>query len=324
MSTGFWARSQEVLKMNNYLGIDTSNYTTSAAIFDGEAVRQEKMLLPVGEGEKGLRQSKALFHHVKQLPTVLDRLFNGENITAIGVSSRPRNIEGSYMPCFLAGEGLAESLGSFARLPVYKTSHQVGHILAALYSCKRLDLISDKKPFIAFHLSGGTTDCLLVEPSKDEVIKCTAVASSLDLKAGQAVDRVGLMLGLKFPCGAELENLALRSQRKFSIKPTLKGGSCCLSGLENICKKMLDSGEPSCDVALYCLKYIEAALIAMTEFALNEYGYLPLVYAGGVMSDSIIRESVRKKFSAEFAEPAFSADNAAGLAVYAYIKDCFD
>ena len=309
--------------MSEYLGLDTSNYTTSAALFDGE-IRQRKKLLPVKEGEKGLRQSDALFHHTRQLPELLEELLaEAGDIRAIGVSTRPRNVEGSYMPCFLAGETAARALSAYGKIPIYRTSHQVGHILAALYSFQRLDLATGDKPFIAFHVSGGTTDCLLVTPDRENILTCREISTSLDLKAGQAVDRVGVMLGLKFPCGMELERLAGESHRKFKIKPTMRGGNCCLSGIENICKKMQNDGEPSCDIALYCIKYIEAAIIEMTENALSEQGNLPLIYAGGVMSDSIIRESIENRFDAHFAEPALSADNACGTAIFAAIKDGF-
>ncbi|MCI5904251.1 MAG: peptidase M22 [Oscillospiraceae bacterium] len=307
------------------LGIDTSNYTTSTALFDTDTMEvvHSKKLLPVKEGELGLRQSDAVFHHTKQLPEMIKQLFDGReaDISCIGVSVKPRNIEGSYMPCFLCGEGLADSLGAVNKIPVHKTSHQTGHILAALLSAGKLEFVNRK--FIAFHVSGGTTDCLLVEPHKDNVIKITEIGTSLDLKAGQAVDRVGLMLGLKFPCGKELEKLAEQSSRSFKIKPVLKGGSCCLSGLENKCRLMLDSGESREDTANYCLSCIYAAVKGMTEYALLNEGDMPVVFAGGVMSDKIIRRRLEQDFEAYFAEPDFSCDNASGTAVFAAITEKF-
>ncbi len=304
------------------LGIDTSNYTTSTALYDTEKnlIVQSKQLLPVKKGELGLRQSDAVFHHTKQLPLMMTNLFENTNAIpeAIGVSVRPRNIDGSYMPCFLCGEGLAESIAAVNNIPVYKTSHQVGHILAALHSSDKLELINET--FIAFHISGGTTDCLLVEPDDAEVIKITEIGTSLDLKAGQAVDRVGLMLGLDFPCGAQLEKLAEKSDRRYKVKPTLKDGSCCLSGVENKCRKMLDDGEKFEDIALFCLQYIYSSISSMTEYALEKYGKLPVLFAGGVMSNKIIRKQLENKFECYFAEPAFSCDNAAGTAVYAALK----
>lgn len=311
-------------KMPEYLGVDTSNYTTSAAVYISEENRiyQCKKLLPVKDGELGLRQSEAVFHHTKQLPEMIEKLFGENSIKAprvVTASSRPRNIDGSYMPCFLCGEGLARSYAAVAGVEMFTTSHQVGHILAALYSADRLNLVKER--FIAFHVSGGTTDCLLCEPDDDNIINVTEVGTSLDLKAGQAVDRIGLMLGLHFPCGIELEKLAFCADKMFKIKPVLKDGNCCLSGVENKCDNMLKNGESSENTAKYCLDFIAETIIAMTGYAIEKYGQLPLVFAGGVMSDIIIRDRILEQFPlASFAEPQFSCDNAAGVAIYGYLK----
>ncbi len=305
--------------MSVFLGIDTSNYTTSAAIFDSEAgtVLQSKKLLPVKEGELGLRQSDAVFAHVKQLGDMVKSVFSEYDgqIEAIGVSARPRDIDGSYMPCFLVGEMAANCISAACKAPVLTFAHQQGHVAAALYSAGRLDLLRER--FIAFHLSGGTTEALLIEPDKERIIRCTKIGGSMDLKAGQAVDRVGVMLGLPFPAGKYLEELALKSDRRFKIKPVMKGTECCLSGIENKCKKMLEDREKPEDIALFCLKSVEAALCGMTDAVICKYGNLPLVYAGGVMANSIIRGTVENKYGGIFAKPEFSSDNAAGIAVLA-------
>ena len=179
--------------MSEFLGIDTSNYTTSAAIYDDEKNKavQEKMLLPVKSGECGLRQSDAVFHHTKQISSVLESLLkNSETFKAIGVSDRPRNIDGSYMPCFLVGKNAAEIISYTAKTDVFYTSHQIGHIAAALFSCGKLPLMNER--FLAFHVSGGTTDCLLCTPDENEIINAQLFSSSLDLKAGQAIDRIAV------------------------------------------------------------------------------------------------------------------------------------
>lgn len=310
--------------MPRYLGLDTSNYTTSAAVYDTAAgtIRQEKMLLPVKAGEAGLRQSDAVFHHTRQLPQVVEALLcdmGAESFDGIGVSTRPRGVDGSYMPCFLCGEGTARILAAANQIPLWRTSHQVGHILAALYSADRLDWRN--APFLAFHVSGGTTDCVLCRPDSEQMLCVTPVSESLDLKAGQAVDRVGLMLGLQFPCGPALEQLALQSKAKFRVRPKLRDGCCSLSGLENQCRKLLDEGTAPCDIAKFCLVTIGAVLDAMTAAALEQHGNLPVVYAGGVMSNRYLRSVLEKRGNTAFAEPAFSCDNAAGVAIFAALSD---
>lgn len=304
--------------MSGFFGIDTSNYTTSAAVFDGGCITQNKRLLPVKEGQLGLRQSDAVFHHVQQLPQVAGPLLRGVRPAAVGVSSRPRDQEGSYMPCFTVGAGAAKMLASSWEVPCYEFSHQAGHIAAALYSAGRLDLL--EKSFLAFHVSGGTTEAVLVQPDPVHIVGAKIVASSLDLKGGQAVDRVGMMLGLKFPAGPELEKLARRSEKSFRIHPSMKGADCSLSGIENKCRKMLEDGEPKEDIARYCLDALLAALDAMCGALLEKYGDLPVLFAGGVMSNRIIRTSLEKKYGAVFAQPEFSSDNAAGIAVLASVR----
>lgn len=314
--------------MPEFIGIDTSNYTTSVAVYNSDTnkVYQSKKLLPVKQGQLGLRQSDAVFHHTKQLPEMIEKLFNEYSLSdlkAVSASVRPRNIEGSYMPCFLCGEGLGRSISAIQKIPFYRTSHQIGHILSALYSADSMELINEK--FISFHVSGGTTDCLLCEPDNSEIIKITEIGTSLDLKAGQAIDRVGVMLGLKFPCGVELEKLAYNSDKDFKVKAVIKDTNCCLSGLENKCRKMLDDGEKPENIAKYCLDFVAETIISMTTQAIKIYGNLPLLFAGGVMSDKIIKHRIISRFEKSyFAEPEFSCDNATGIAIYGYLKNQYE
>ncbi|MBQ6931670.1 MAG: peptidase M22 [Clostridia bacterium] len=307
-----------------YLGVDTSNYTTSLSFFDSEKgeVIQRKKLLPVAKGQLGLRQADAVFHHTVQLPELFEQLRNDcdlSKVTAVGVSDRPCGDEGSYMPCFLAGISAAAAFASANNLPVLRFTHQQGHIAAALFSAGRLDLLGEK--FIAFHVSGGTTQALLVEPDGENICKTKLIASSLDLKAGQAVDRVGVMLGLSFPAGKELDRLACLCEEKIKVKPVLRGCDCSLSGVENKCKKMLDEGEDKAKIARFCIEYICASLDGMAKALLEEYGKLPLVFSGGVMSNSIISKRLGEKYGAFFAAPEFSCDNAAGTAILTSMRN---
>lgn len=306
--------------MSLFLGIDTSNYTTSVALFDSETknIIQQKKLLPVKEGALGLRQSDAVFHHTAQLHSLfceLVRDVDTKQIAAIGASDRPRPVEGSYMPCFTVGENTAKILSSALKIPLFTFSHQEGHIAAALCSAGRDDLFSKK--FLAFHVSGGTTEAV-ISRGKSFGFEIEPVAKTLDLNAGQAVDRVGLALGLKFPCGSELEKLALKNTEKIKVNPALKGFDCCLSGVENLCQKQIKNGKSREYTAAFCIEYIRRTLEIMTDRILEEYGGMPVVYAGGVMSNSIINNSFSEKYNAVFAQPVFSSDNAAGIACLCY------
>lgn len=303
-----------------FLGIDTSNYTTSAALF-GDVVFNGKQLLPVAEGRLGLRQSDAVFNHTKQLPVLIEEAFhklNGKELAAVGVSVSPRESEDSYMPCFLAGLGAARMLSSALKAPLYEFSHQQGHVAAALFSAGRLDLLENA--FIAFHISGGTTEALMVKPDDCGIPRCSLLAGSLDLKAGQAVDRAGVMLGLGFPAGREMDALASKSLRKFKIRPSVKGNNISLSGVENKCRDMINAGECREDVAAFCIESVIAGIDACAAGLIDKYGRLPMVFSGGVSSNSMMRKRFEEKYSAVFAEPEYSADNGMGAAVLASIK----
>ncbi len=306
-----------------YLGIDTSNYTSSCAVYDeqNDMFYSKKQLLPVADGQLGLRQSDAVFHHTKNLSPLLSELCNkyADSISAVGYSYAPRDVDGSYMPCFSVGEGYADVISATLNTKKYSFSHQAGHIAAALWSAKQTHLVNEK--FIAFHVSGGTTDVLLVQPDSDNIFSIEMIASSLDLKAGQAVDRAGVMLGLSFPAGPELDSLSLQSEKTYKIKPFMRDGSASFSGLENKCRQMIDNGETKEDIAKYCISYVCTAIEKMTEYALNKIGNVPVIYAGGVMSNTIINETLSKKFGGHFAEPYYSSDNAAGIAYLTYLKE---
>lgn len=304
-----------------YVGFDTSNYTTSIAVSDegGEIVANFKRPLPVKSGECGLRQSDAVFAHIKNLPILADELAiflkEGEYTpVAVGVSARPRDAEGSYMPCFLSGVSAAHSFAAVSGIPVFDFSHQNGHVMAAAYSSGASERLFASE-FLAFHVSGGTTEALLVCP-EGTGFSCELVGETLDLNAGQAIDRVGVMLGLDFPCGAALEKLAFAYSGKLkNIRISVNDGCCNLSGIENMAKKLLSDGADKTEVAAFVFDFICRTLIKMALQIIEKYGRMPLLFAGGVMSNTYMRESISREFEAYFSAPSFSADNAAGVAL---------
>ncbi|MBQ8690188.1 MAG: peptidase M22 [Clostridia bacterium] len=305
------------MKKQFVMGVDTSNYTTSVALIgvDGTLAANIKIPLPVKAGECGLRQSDAVFAHIKNLPVAMQRarreIGDGE-VVAIGVSEKPRNVEGSYMPCFLSGVAAATSVSAATDIPIYKFSHQCGHIAAALYSSNRSDLFD--REFCAFHVSGGTTEMLRVVPD-EAAFKADVVGGTADLNAGQLIDRVGVLMGLPFPCGSHIEELALANTKKLtSRKPTLSGSYINLSGGENIAAKMYaETGDKSL-VSAFVLEYISRGLISLADFYESQHCKSEFLFAGGVMSNSIIKARLADRFDASFAVPQLSSDNAVGIA----------
>ena len=302
-----------------FIGIDTSNYTTSAAICtkDGEVVANLKLPLPVKAGECGLRQSDAVFAHIKNLPTIMQSLakkLEGMKPLAVGVSAMPRPQEGSYMPCFLSGIASAQSFATAADIPLLRFSHQEGHIMAAAYSAGAMHLLEEER-FAAFHVSGGTTEVLLVT-TRENGFDIELFAATADINAGQAIDRIGVMLGLAFPCGKELEKLALKNKKKIpKSRISVKDGYCNLSGLENMATKLWDDTSDAALVAAYTQQFIADTLIAMTNELDARIPSLPIVYAGGVMSNRYLQSRLAERGNTYFAEPQFSADNAAGISL---------
>ena len=299
------------------LGIDTSNYTTSAAVFDGTGGENAGRLLEVRPGELGLRQSDALFQHVRALPGRFAQLREGgwlDGIAAVGASTRPRAVEGSYMPCFLAGASQGQVLSQVLGVPFYAFSHQQGHLAAAAWSAGRLDLLD--RPFLAWHLSGGTTELLRVEPEEDGVaVRAEILGGTSDISAGQLIDRTGVLLGLSFPAGKGVEKLSRQAQKREYYKVKVNGLTFSLSGMENKVRQMVQRGEEPAEIAWFAQETVCRVVQACTKAAMEEYPGLPVLCSGGVASNGRLKELLRQNCGALFAQPQFSTDNAMGTAV---------
>lgn len=293
------------------LGIDTSNYTTSIAVADETGYRHRRTILEVKTGERGLRQSDALFLHTVNLPRLFSEIDIGK-IDAVSYSEKPRDIEGSYMPCFLAGKSAATAAASAAGVPLFAFSHQAGHIMAALKSCEAGEEALGRE-FLAFHISGGTTELLHVK-RKTVGFDVAIVGETLDINAGQLIDRAGVLLGLKFPCGMELEKLAVQGKTT-KLHTCIKNGNCNLSGAENKIIQMYNSGETAENIARYAIDFVCETILGMSRYAREAHRSLPILYAGGVMRDNIIRDRLTGEMeNIYFAENELSSDNAVGTA----------
>lgn len=299
------------------IGFDTSNYTTSVAYFDGIGGENCSKLLPVRQGELGLRQSDAVFAHIKSLPELSGRLFSNVelcSVTAIGVSTRPRAVEGSYMPCFMVGYSHAKLLADLLHVPLVEVSHQQGHVAASLWSANHLELMNE--PHLAWHLSGGTTELLLVEPHGKNVI-CSRIGGTTDISAGQLIDRTGQLLSLPFPAGKYLDALSRQAVGREKFKVKCPGMEFSLSGVQNKVQQFHAAhGEPA-ETAAYALRCVFGAVYQATEHAIREYPGLRVVFSGGVSSNSMLRQ-LTVPLDPIFSQPQFSTDNAMGVAVLAH------
>ena len=299
------------------IGFDTSNYTTSIAWFDGIDGYNCSQLLPVKQGELGLRQSDAVFAHIKSLPELSGRLFSNirkDKISAIGVSTRPRAVAGSYMPCFMVGYSHAKLLSDQLRVPLVEVSHQQGHVAASLWSAGRMDLMD--VPHLAWHLSGGTTELLLVEPDGTNV-RCTKIGGTTDISAGQLIDRTGQLLQLPFPSGKHLDALHTQAQLGDIFKVKCPELSFSLSGVQNKVQQFHEKHQSPEETAAFTLRCIAHAVYTATSNALKLYSDYTVVFSGGVASNSLLRQKLAA-LDAVFSQPQYSTDNAIGVAVLAH------
>lgn len=298
-----------------YLGFDTSNYTTSVACC-GDTILNVRKILKVKNGERGLRQSDALFQHIKQLPDLFKELSGGidtKDIAGIGVSTRPRNVDGSYMPVFLAGESFARVCADSLNVPLYTFSHQEGHIMSGIHSCKNFELL--EKPFISVHLSGGTCEILLTKYENGHFIS-DIIGGTKDISAGQLIDRVGVALGLDFPCGKELEKISQKSDNIIKLPVNTDKGYMNFSGIETKALSLIDEYKRE-DLAYSLFLSISKALIKSINYCIKEHNIGNVLIVGGVASNKIIKENLCKNLCAEvsFASVELSTDNALGIAL---------
>ena len=298
-----------------FLGIDTSNYRTSAALVDGEGkiIFNHRELLEVPEGERGMRQSQAFFHHVQRLPEIMKQVMEyRESIRLVSVSERPRPREGSYMPCFTAGTACASEIASALGVTLFRTSHQEGHIEAV----KFYSPFKDDDDVLFFHFSGGTTEA---------VYKGEIVGGTLDIALGQVIDRVGVKLGYLFPAGEEMDKASLKAESPSAyLKPIkVKDGYMNLSGIETQsmrkAEELLDSDESTDPLVRELFDKLGKAVSDMTLQLTDKFGRKPVLFAGGVSSSEYLRKYIDHKLGDRinyvFGVPELSGDNAVGVAL---------
>lgn len=326
-------KQNKVENASYFLGLDTSCYTTSCALLDnhGNLISEERRLLSVPEGKRGLAQSNMVFQHVRALPELLKKLPIGASISAIGVSAFPRRAEDSYMPAFLVGKGMGESMGHVLQCPLYHFSHQENHIMAALRELKEMPQGS----FLALQVSGGTTELLRGEvnednPQNDSLFSLALLSERLDFNGGQCIDRLGVAMGLAFPAGPAMERLALQAEQSVPLPIAVKDGCVSFSGPTSEALRRWQALQAPTEedrqiISRSILECIGQSIVKMLRYHIAQKRPEYLIAVGGVMSNYIIRSCIQAladelQLPIYFASPQFSSDNATGNAYGAFRK----
>ncbi len=323
--------------MGLILGIDTSCYTTSVALVDmtGNLVAEARQLLSVPPGERGLQQSAAVFQHIRNLPGLIEHIAlrdRRDSVILVAASTRPRPVDGSYMPVFMVGEGFARSLAEIAGVPLVTTSHQEGHLMAGLRSAGG----PEKARFLAVHLSGGTSELLLVQYNKDLPLENSGdlplysiekLGGTIDLHAGQFIDRIGVALGLPFPCGPALQSLAAGARGELRIPSAVRGNEFSFSGPESQVRRLITQGAEPAEIARAVEHCIAATMEKMLRRGIEQTSIRDILLVGGVAANQYLRCRLQERLGHRavgarlyFAEPGLSTDNAVGTAYIGLTK----
>lgn len=303
------------------MGIDTSCYTTSVSLIDddGKIVLDKRHLLRVDKGGRGLQQSAAIFQHLGNLPVLVEDLEEKVKLTAVIASASPRPQEQAYLPVFRVAASFGATFSRLVGVPYLETTHQEGHIRAGLYGHED----RFKQPFLAWHISGGTTELLLVEPL-EYGFKVEIIGGTTDLQAGQFVDRVGVAMGTSFPAGMPLECLAMLSDTQETLPVVSKGLTVSFSGPESAAQRMIvAAGADNHKIARMLYNCLSQSLYRATKNAVEQYGIKEVLFVGGVASSKLFRElmfSLTKEsaINIAFGNNELSGDNAVGVGLIGY------
>ena len=302
------------------LGLDTSNYRTSVALVseEGKVLLNYRELLPVKAGERGLRQNEAVFAHLRLLSSAEEALRQAarETVAAVAASTAPRDGADSYMPVFMAGASFGRLMAAALGVPFIGTTHQRGHLAAAAAGTE----LEHAGEYLALHLSGGTTDLLEV---REESI--TQTGGSLDLHAGQLVDRAGVAMGLPFPAGPELEKMAENGTGGGLLGCSMSKGDlfCHLSGAESQVQRWIADGSiPRENIALEIYDLLARTVARMLCAGADKSGFRQALVTGGVASSPLFRRMLLRRTDTRrnapkivFGQPEMSGDNAVGVAL---------
>jgi len=231
--------------------------------------------------------------HNKKLPVMLKEFINrnGREIDAIAVTVGP-----GLEPSLYVGVNLATLLAEVLGVPLIPVNHMHGHIFSGLLDENLAGTVPTEYPFIAYTISGGHTELVLVKAYNDyEIIGITQ-----DDAAGEAFDKVAKMLDLAYPGGPKVSKLAESGDSEAITfpRPMLNSGDgkMSFSGLKTAVLYYIKDNPPhnEQDIANICASFEQAVIdvfVAKLNWAVNTYNIRQVVIGGGVTANIKLRQS---------------------------------
>jgi N6-L-threonylcarbamoyladenine synthase len=231
--------------------------------------------------------------HNKKLPVMLKEFINrnGREIDAIAVTVGP-----GLEPSLYVGVNLATLLAEALGVPLIPVNHMHGHMFSGLLDENLSGTVPIEYPFIAYTISGGHTELVLVKVYNDYEI----VGITQDDAAGEAFDKVAKMLNLPYPGGPKVSKLAEIGDSKYIQfpRPMLNSGDgkMSFSGLKTAVLYYIKDNPPQNeqDIANICASFEQAiidVLVAKLNWAVNTYNIRQVVIGGGVTANLKLRQS---------------------------------
>ena len=312
------------------LGIESSCDDTSAAVLkNGKVLSNIIVDQVIHKNYGGVVPELASRAHLSNIIPVVESAIKKANISLNQLSAISFTLGPGLMGSLIVGTEFSKALGLSLKIPVIEVNHMQAHLL--------VHFINNGKekptfPFLGVNISGGHTQFILVE----DYFKMTILGQSIDDAIGEAFDKCGKKLGLGYPAGPLIDNLAKKGdEKKFKFPlPKVEGGNISYSGSKTAFINFLDKNQAKNeqfineninDICASIQKNLIDNLMAKVEFLYTNNKLSSIVFGGGVSANSylkkrLIRYSKNNNLKIFIPELQFSTDNAAMIAIVGYLK----
>ncbi|OAQ15529.1 tRNA threonylcarbamoyladenosine biosynthesis protein Gcp [Bibersteinia trehalosi Y31] len=314
------------------LGIETSCDETGVAIYDehqGLIANQLYSQIEMHADYGGVVPELASRDHIRKTLPLIQAALKEANITAQDIDGIAYTSGPGLVGALLVGSTIARSLAYAWNVPALGVHHMEGHLLAPM-----LEENPPLFPFVALLVSGGHTQLVKVE----NIGKYELLGESIDDAAGEAFDKTGKLLGLDYPAGVAVSQLAEKGTPNRFVFPRpmtdRPGLDFSFSGLKtfaaNTIHAHLDENgqldqQTKCDIAHAFQQAVVDTIIIKCKRALQQTGYKRLVMAGGVSANKQLRQDLAtfmQSYGGEvfYPRPQFCTDNGAMIAYAGFVR----